>query len=126
MNLIRFALIADAIASGATGLLLAAGGDFLAGLTGVPAATAMPLGLFLIVFAVFVAWVGLKPQTPRGPAMLIVLVNAAWVIGSAIVLLAGAFPLTLLGIAFVIAQALAVAALAALQWMGLGRARALA
>ncbi len=51
MPLIRFALIADAVASGATGLLLAFGGSFLAGLTGVPADIAMPLGLFLVVFA---------------------------------------------------------------------------
>lgn len=49
--------------------------------------------------------------------MLIVIVNAAWVVGSVIVLLAGTFPLTLLGVAFVIAQAVAVAALAALQWV---------
>ncbi len=58
--------------------------------------------------------------------MTIVLVNAAWVIGSVAILLIGALPLTMLGIAFVIAQAVAVAALAALQWMGLGRTGALA
>lgn len=126
MNLTRFALIADAIASGATGLLLAVGGTFLAVLTGIPATAALPLGLFLIVFAAFVAWVGLRARTPRGPAMLIVLANALWVVGSAIVLLAGAFPLTLLGVAFIIAQAVAVAALAALQWLGQGCTRVLA
>lgn len=126
MNLIRFALVADAVATVATGALLALGGSLLAGLTGLPGAATMPLGLFLIAFAAFVAWVGLRQQTPQGAAMLIVIVNAAWVVGSLIVLLAGTFPLTLLGVAFVIAQALAVAALAALQWMGLGRTRALA
>ena len=126
MNLIRFALIADAVAGLASGVLLAAGGSLLAGLTGLPEATAMPLGVFLVAFAAFVAWVGLKQQTPRGAAMLIVIVNAAWVVGSVIVLLAGTWALTPLGVAFVVAQALAVAALAALQWMGLGRTRALA
>jgi hypothetical protein len=126
MNLIRFALIADAVASGTTGLLLAAGGSFLAGLTGLPEAAAMPLGVFLVAFAALVAWVGLKQQTPRGAVLLIVMANAAWVVGSIIVLLAGAWSLTLIGVAFVIAQALAVAALATLQWMGLGRVRALA
>ena len=126
MNLIRFALVADAVATVATGALLAAGGSFLAGLTGLSATATLPLGLFLIAFAAFVGWVGMQQQTPRGAALLIVIVNAAWVVGSLIVLLAGTFPLTLLGVAFVIAQAIAVAALAALQWLGLGRARALA
>jgi len=126
MNLIRFALVADAAATVATGALLAVGGSLLADLTGLPATATLPLGLFLIVFAAFVGWVGMQQQTPRGAATLIVIVNAAWVIGSLIVLLAGTFPLTLLGVAFVIAQAVAVAALAALQWVGLGRARALA
>ena len=126
MNLIRFALVADAVATVATGALLAAGGSFLAGLTGLSATATLPLGLFLIAFAAFVGWVGMQQQTPRGAAMLIVIVNAAWVVGSLIVLLAGTWALTLLGVAFVIAQAIAVAALAALQWVGLGRARALA
>ena len=126
MNLIRFALVADAVATVATGALLAAGGSFLAGLTGLSATATLPLGLFLIAFAAFVAWVGMQQQTPRGAARLIIIVNAAWVVGSLIVLLAGTWALTLLGVAFVIAQAIAVAALAALQWVGLGRARALA
>lgn len=126
MNLVRFAFVADAVATVATGALLAIGGSLLTGLTGLPATATLPLGLFLIAFAAFVGWVGMQQQTPRSAAMLIVIVNAAWVVGSVIVLLAGTFPLTLLGVAFVIAQAVAVAALAALQWIGLGQARALA
>ncbi|MBL8595712.1 MAG: hypothetical protein JNK01_23735 [Devosia sp.] len=126
MNLIRFALTADAIATAATGALLAVGGALLADLTGLPAAATLPLGLFLIAFAAFVGWVGMQRETPRSAAMLIVIVNSAWVVASVIVVLAGSFPLTLLGVAFVLAQAIAVAALVALQWVGLGRARALA
>lgn len=126
MNLIRFALTADAIATAATGALLAVGGALLADLTGLPAAATLPLGLFLIAFAAFVGWVGMQRETPRSAAMLIVIVNSAWVVASVIVVLAGSFPLPLLGVAFVLAQAIAVAALVALQWVGLGRARALA
>lgn len=126
MNLIRFALTADAIATAATGALLAVGGALLADLTGLPAAATLPLGLFLIAFAALVGWVGMQRETPRGAAMLIIIVNSAWVVASVIVVLAGSFPLTLLGVAFVLAQAIAVAALVALQWVGLGRARALA
>lgn len=126
MNLIRLALVADAAATAATGALLAIGGSLLADLTGLPATATLPLGLFLVAYAAFVGWAGMQRETPRGAVMLIVLINAAWVVGSVIVLLAGTFPLTLLGVAFVIAQAVAVAALAALQWIGLGRPRALA
>jgi hypothetical protein len=126
MNLIRFAFVADALATAATGALLVIGGALLAELTGLPAAAAMPLGLFLIAFAAFVGWVGLQQQTPRAAATLIVVVNAAWVVGSVIVVLAGTFPLTLLGVAFVLVQAVAVAAFVGLQWVGLGRTRALA
>lgn len=126
MNLIRFALTADAIATAATGALLAIGGGLLAELTGLPASATLPLGLFLVAYAAFVGWVGMPRETSRGAVLSIILINTAWVVGSVIVLLAGVFPLTLLGIAFVIAQAVAVAALAALQWVGLGRARALA
>lgn len=126
MNLIRFALFADAVATAATGALLAVGGALLAELTGLPAAATLPLGLFLVAYAAFVGWVGMPRETSRGAVTSIVFINAAWVVGSVIVLLAGVFPLTLLGVAFVIAQAVAVAALAGLQWVGLGRARALA
>jgi hypothetical protein len=126
MNLIRFALVADAAATVATGALLAIGGGLLADLTGLPATVTLLLGLFLIAFAALVGWAGMQRETPRGAATLIVFVNAAWVVGSLIVLLAGTFPLSLLGVAFVIAQAAAVAVLATLQWVGLGRARVLA
>ncbi|WP_055046102.1 hypothetical protein [Devosia sp. A16] len=126
MNLIRLALVADAAATAATGALLALGGSLLSDVTGLPATATLPLGLFLVVFAAFVGWVGLQRETPRGAATLIVIVNAAWVVASVLVVLAGAFPLTLLGVAFVLVQAVAVAAFVALQWIGLGRARALA
>ena len=126
MTLIRFALVADAVAGLASGVLLAAGGEFLASLTGVPAAVSMPLGLFLLALGAFIAWVAAQRETPRAPVLLIILLNSAWVIGSAVLLLTGALPLTMFGVAFVIVQAIAVAALAAMQWIGLDRARAFA
>lgn len=51
--------------------------------------------------------------------MLVVGVNALWVVGSIAVLVTELFPLTLLGTAFVIVQAVAVGALALLQEAGL-------
>ncbi|MDC9825178.1 hypothetical protein PRN20_15725 [Devosia sp. ZB163] len=121
MNLTRLALVVDAAGGLAGGLLLVAGGELVASLTGIPAAISMPLGLFLLALGAFIAWVAAQRETPRGPTMLIVLINCVWVIGSAIVLVPGVLPLTMFGVGFVIVQAVAVAALAAMQWIGLGR-----
>jgi hypothetical protein len=121
MNLTRLALVVDAAGGLAGGLLLVAGGELVASLTGIPAAISLPIGLFLLALGAFIAWVAAQRETPRGPAMLIVLINCVWVIGSAIVLVPGVLPLTLFGVGFVIVQAVAVAALAAMQWIDLGR-----
>lgn len=123
-KLIRYAFVADAIATGATGLLMAAGSGLLAHLTGIPAGFSMPVGAALIVYAVLVGWVGTRPEIPRGRAMAIIGLNALWVIGSIAVLAMGVWTLSVLGVAFVAAQAAAVALLAILQEIGLGRAGA--
>lgn len=119
ITLLRFALFADAGATAATGLLLAGAAGILAPITGIPASFSLPVGLGLVAFAAFVGWVGWRAQTSRPLAMLVVGVNALWVVGSIVALVAGLFPLTLLGIAFVLMQAVAVAALAVLQEAGL-------
>lgn len=116
----RFAFLADAFATAATGLLMAAAGELLADITGIPAGFSVPVGIALVAFAAVVAIVGTRRQTPRGLATAIVGINALWVVGSFVVLALGSFPLTVLGVAFVVSQALAVAALAILQYVSLG------
>jgi hypothetical protein len=122
ITLIRFALLADAATTAATGLLMAGAAGLLGELTGIPAAFSLPAGIGLVAFAAFVGWVGSRRDTPRRLAAIIVGVNVLWVAGSIAVLAIGLFPLSLLGFAFVIVQAVAVAALAVLQEIGLGRA----
>jgi hypothetical protein len=117
---VRFAFLADAIATAATGLLMAAAGQLLAEITGIPAGFSVPVGIALVAFAALVGIVGTRRQTPRSLATAIVGINALWVVGSLAVLALGAFPLTMLGVAFVVIQALAVAALAILQHVSLG------
>ena len=119
ITLLRFALYADAAATAATGLLMAGAARMLAQVTGIPAAFSLPVGLGLVAFAAFVGWVAWRAPTSRLLAMLVVGVNALWVVGSIIVLATGLFPLTLFGTAFVIVQAVAVGALALLQEAGL-------
>jgi hypothetical protein len=120
-NLLRLALIADAVASGATGLLMLGGAGFLAGLLGLPTDLLRYAGLALLPFVAFVAFVGTRAEISRSAVTLIVIVNAAWVVGSIALLLSGWVAPTVLGYAFVLAQAIAVAILAELQWIGLRR-----
>lgn len=119
ITLLRFALFADAGATAATGFLLAGAAGILAPITGIPASFSLPVGLGLVAFAAFVGLVGWRAPTSRPLAMLVVGVNALWVVGSIAALAAGLFPLTLLGVVFVLVQAVAVAALAVLQEAGL-------
>lgn len=54
-SLLKFALVADAAVSGATGLLLAAGASLLAGLLALPEPLMRYAGLFLLPYAAVVA-----------------------------------------------------------------------
>jgi hypothetical protein len=121
-SLLRFALLADALASGATGVLMAAGAGLLAPILGLPSPLLLWAGVLLIPFALLVAWSGAREQPPGGVAGAIVLVNLAWVVGSVALLALLPQAPTALGYAFVIAQALAVLVLALMQWTGIARA----
>jgi hypothetical protein len=122
-SLLRLALAADAAASGAMGVLLAAAADPLAAWFGLPLALLREVGLLLIPYAGLLAYLASKQTTPRLPAQLIVGGNVLWVIGSAALLISGLVAPTMLGTAFVVAQALIVAILAELQLLGLKRQR---
>src|SRR6266581_940606 len=57
---LRYALLADAIASGATGLLLITGTGVLESLLNIPVALSREAGLVLIPYVAFVAYVGTR------------------------------------------------------------------
>jgi hypothetical protein len=122
---LRYALIADAVASGATGLLMIAGADLLTGLLGLPVALMRESGLLLVPYVALVAFVGTREHIPLAAVKLIVALNVLWVLGSVGLLVGGFVAPTLLGYAFVIVQAIAVGVLAELQIIGLRRADAL-
>ena len=121
--LLRYALIGDALASGATGLLLAGGAGFLTGFFGLQEQLMRYAGLFLLPYALVVAYVGTRATVSRGAVWAIIVVNALWVIESIMLLIAGWVAPTTLGIAFVAAQALVVAAFAEAQFLGLRKSR---
>lgn len=116
---LRQVLLADAAASGATGLLMTIGAAPLEGLLGLPAALLRYAGLSLLPFAALLAFAGTRSSLPRPAVWAVIVVNALWVADSILLLLGGWVSPTALGTAFVIAQALAVALLAELEYMGL-------
>lgn len=117
--LLRRALLADAAASLATGLLLVFGGTALHALLHLPERLMLYAGLSLLPFAALVAYVGTRGQPHRAAIWAIVAYNALWAVDSLILLASGLIAPTLLGSAFVTAQAFAVGGFAILQYAGL-------
>lgn len=122
-GLLRLALKLDAGASGALGALSLAAGMVLDDLLGIPLALLVPVGLFLVAYAVFVWAVGTRRRISGTAAWMVIAVNLVWVADSIALVLAGWFPLTALGIAFVLVQAAAVFFFVDLQFLGLRRVR---
>src|SRR5882724_6246688 len=121
-NFLRFALLADAAASGATGLLMIAGADLLTGMLALPVALMREAGLLLVPYVALVALVGTRENIPLTAVKAIIALNVLWVLGSVGLLVGGFVAPTALGCAFVIVQAVAVGVLAELQFIGLRRA----
>ena len=121
---LRFALLADAVASGATGLMMIAGADLLTGLLGLPVALMREAGLLLVPYVALVAFVGTRQAISHGAVRAIIALNIAWVAGSIGLLMSGIVAPTVLGYAFVIFQAVVVGVFAELQFIGLRRAQA--
>jgi hypothetical protein len=118
---LRRVLLVDAATCVATGALLALDAGPLSRLLGLPAELVFYAGVSLFPSAALMLWVALRQSLSRPGAALVIAGNALWVAGSVALLFAAA-P-TALGHVFVIAQALAVALLAELEFLGLRRAR---
>jgi hypothetical protein len=119
---LRRVLLADAAISGVTGLALAAAAPALEGPLGAPAPFLRAAGLGLLPFAVFVGSLLGRPEPWRGGVWAVIALNVAWVVGSGVLLLNAGGVLTALGFAFGVGQAVAVAGLAELEYVGLRRA----
>jgi hypothetical protein len=121
-KLLRFALKQDAIGSGANGLVFLVVAPIFGSMFGLPAAFLVPVGAFLIAFAATLLYLAGRPVVNRAAAIAVMVVNVAWVLASAEMLIAGWFPLAGLGTAFVIAQAAVVAVFTGMQFAGLRKA----
>jgi hypothetical protein len=118
-SFLRRTLTVDAAISGATGLLLLVSAGMLAQLLDVPESLLRYSGVALVPFAIYVALIARRHTVPRASVVAIIALNIAWVAGSVWVALGGAMRPSPLGYAFIIAQAIAVAVFAELQYVGL-------
>ena len=122
---LRLVLLADAGATAATGLLLAAASRPLESWLNIPADLLFYSGVALLPYAAFVFYLASQEHVSRAAVWTVVVCNAAWAIDSVLLLTTGWIAPTTLGYAFVIAQAVVVAVFCELQVTGLRRAPAL-
>ena len=119
--LLRRALLADAIFSGTSAVVLTLGAGALASLLSLPDVLLRETGLFLILYAALVGWLGTRQTVPKALVWLVVAGNAAWTLASIALLFSGLVAPNLLGEVFVAAQAIATGVFAELQYVGLRR-----
>jgi hypothetical protein len=118
---LRYVLIADAMASGATAALMILGAGFLSALLAIPGGLIFEAGLILMPYVLLVAIVASRPVIPVKRVWFIIACNALWVLGSLILLASGLIAPNALGNTFVIMQAAVVALLGELQYVALRR-----
>ena len=123
---LRNTLLADAAMGAGAAALTILGSGFLARLLVLPDGLIFWAGVALVPIALFLLVMARKTRIPRSWLRAIVLINWAWVVASVTILAFAPIEPNLLGTAFILAQALAVAAFALLQGMALSRSRALA
>lgn len=116
---LRRVLLADAATCVTAGLLMSMGAGVIAPLTALPPTLLLFAGLALFFVALVMAAVALREPLSIPGAWLVIVGNVGWVAGS--LALMALLPLTALGMAFVFAQALAVAALTTLEIVGVRR-----
>lgn len=118
---LRRALLADAIFSGVSAVLLTLGASALASLLNLPEVLLRETGLFLIAYTALVGWLGTRQSMPKPPVWTVIAGNAAWALASIALLFSGWVAPNLLGEAAVAMQAIAVGVFAELQYVGLRR-----
>lgn len=123
VTFLRRVLFADAAISGASALAMLAGANLAARPLGLPPALLMAAGASLLPFTLGVLWLAARPRTPRGGVWLVIALNLLWAIDALALLFSGWLGPTMLGVAFLVAQAVVTVSLAELEFVGLRRAQ---
>jgi hypothetical protein len=116
---LRRVLLIDGLVSGAAGIVMIAGADLLAPLLSLPQPLLTYAGVALVPWVIALVALSRMVLIPREAVRGVIAINAIWVAGSIAALFA--FSPSLLGYAFVIAQAVAVGLFAELQVVALKR-----
>lgn len=121
-TLLRRVLLADAIVSGAVGLVLLIGAGPLGDELGLSPLLLRWVGVILLPWFALLGYLGTRGRIPVPAARAVIGANLLWVLASFLLLATGWVEPTTLGYAFIIGQALAVVLFAELQYLGLRRA----
>lgn len=122
-TLLRNVIALDAAACCVTGAAFAFEAGWLAGPLGLSPALLQPVGGFLFFYGVFLAWLATRLALPRAGVWVLVAFNILWAIESLGLLALGWVQPTDLGLAVVVAQAVAALIVADLQFVALRKAR---
>jgi hypothetical protein len=121
---LRRALLADAIFSGVSAVVMTLDASALAPFLNLPEALLRETGLFLIAYAALLGWLWSRPSVPKLLVMIVITGNAAWTLASIALLFSGAVSPNLVGEIAVVTQAIATGVLAELQYIGLRKSTA--
>jgi hypothetical protein len=116
---LRNVLWADAAAGAASSLLHLLGAGLLAPLLGLPHGVLVMSGAGLLVYVAGAMYLAAYEPISRSGVSVLIAANWAWVGACAVVFMMNASTATPLGQAYIVVHALAVAALAELEWFGL-------
>ncbi|MDT0328432.1 hypothetical protein [Nocardiopsis lambiniae] len=119
---LRLVLGVDAAACLASGALLTVASPWLTDLLGLPLALSVTAGILLLVFGAWLASMAGGRGPTRPGVRTVIAVNAVWVVASLALAAGLLIDPTGLGVAFLVAQAVAVAVLTVLEAVALRRA----
>jgi hypothetical protein len=119
--LLRRVLLADAVGTGISGLALLVAAAPLSARLGLPSGLLMGAAAIFIPFAAYVGWLGTRRRVHRPLVFAAIVLNALWAVDSVLLLLTPWVQPTPFGELFVIAQAVLVAGIAELEFIGLRR-----
>lgn len=118
-TLLKLAMAADAVVSGAVAALQLAASGLLAQLLLLPQALLVETGAFLVAYTVLLAILAGSERVWSALIGMIVAGNLAWAVGCVALLASGSLSPSALGVAFVMVQAIAVLIFAAIEFKGL-------
>ncbi len=120
-RLLRLALRADALVSGASGVIMAAAAGAVASESGIPRSAVYVLAAVLVVYGVGVY--GLSTMAAvRRPGLVVAIANVVFTIAAVLAIVDDVWPLTATGVAIMIVSAVYTLAMAELQYAGVRRA----